>query len=238
VAKQRLDQYKGHLEPSQIAEGMNAALDNAKRLAKAASLLLTKGDYALAASLSALSIEESGKLHVLRSLAVARDDKEVVECWREYRSHTKKNMMWPFHELFAKGARRLDDFTSLFGKDGEHPFLLDQLKQIGFYTDCLGKAHWSIPGAAIDHDLAKILVDTANIFANGRNITETEIQLWIKHLGPVWNGPKELMEHGLVRWYTEMQDQGLVEKGPNAMEEFIVSGVRQTSPQGETEEMI
>jgi len=234
----RLNQYKGKLDPGQIAEGMNAALDNAKRLADAASLLLEHRDYALAASISALSIEESGKLTVLRSLAVARDHKEVVECWREYRSHTKKNVMWPFLDLFAKGARRLDDFAPLFDKEGEHPFLLDQVKQIGFYTDCLGKAHWSVPEAAIDQELAKMLVKTASILAKGRAVTQAEIDLWIKHVGPVWKGPKELMEHGLVQWYKEMQDRGLSEKGTNAMEEFILRGVRVSSPPDETRETV
>ena len=146
MPKKRLEQYKGSLDSGQIAEGMNAALKNASRLADAASLLLKHGDYALAASLSTLSIEESGKLPILRALAVACDDKEIVDCWRQYRSHTKKNVMWPFFDLFARGARCLNDFTSLFDKDGEHPFLLDQVKQIGFYSDCLGKAHWSVPG--------------------------------------------------------------------------------------------
>jgi len=238
MSKKRLDQYKGKLDPGQIAEGMNAALENAKRLADAASLLLEHGDYPLAASLSALSIEESGKLAILRSLAVARDDKEVVECWREYRSHTKKNVMWPFLDLFAKGARRLNDFTPLFDKEGEHPFLLDQVKQIGFYTDCLGKAHWSVPGAAIDEELAKILVNTASILAKRRTVTRAEIDLWVKHVGPVWKSPKELMEHGLAQWYKEMQTQGLAEKGPNAMEDFILHGVRASSPPDETEETV
>jgi hypothetical protein len=172
----------------------------------------------------------------LRPLAVARNEKEVVECWREYRSHTKKNVMWPVLALFAKGARRLDDFAPLFDKDGEHPFLLDQVKQIGFYTDCLGNAHWSVPGAVIDRELAKMLVDTASILAKSRKVAQVEIDLWIKHVGPVWKGPKELMEHALAQWYKEMQNQGLAEKGPNAMEEFILRGVRGSSSLGETEE--
>ena len=225
MATKRLDQYKGNLEAGQIAEGMNAALENAKRLVDASSIILEHGDYPLAASLAALSIEESGKLPVLRSLAVARDDKEVADCWRAYRSHTKKNVMWPLLDLFAKGARRMDDFGPLFDSNGEHPFVLDQVKQIGLYTDCLGNAHWSIPEAAIDHKLAKMLVDTATILAKGHEVTTTEIELWAKHLGPVWRGPKELMEHALARWYEEMQSQGLAERGPNAMEEFILRGI-------------
>lgn len=231
MSKKRLDQYKGKLEPKQIAEGMNAAQENANRLVDAASLLLEHGDHALAVSLSVLSIEESGKLGVLRSLAVARDDKELVECWREYRSHTKKNVMWPVLDLFAKGVSRLNDFLPLFKKDGEHPFLLDQIKQLGFYSDCLGKAHWSIPEVAIDKDLAKMLVNTANILAKGRTVTKVEIDLWVKHLGPVWKDSKEKMERGLVQWYKEMQAKGLAEPGPNAMERFIRLGFQPSSPQ-------
>ena len=226
MSKKRLDQYRGKLDPKQIAEGMNVAIENAKRLADTASLILEHGDHALAASLSALSIEESGKLMILRSLAVAHDDKDVVECWRQYRSHTKKNVIWPFLKLFAKGARCLKDFAPLFDKEAEHPFLLDHVKQLGFYTDCLGKAHWSVPRAAINEELAKILVRTASILAKDRTVTHAEVELWIKHIGPVWKGPQELMEHGLAQWYREMQNQGLAEKGPNAMEEFILHGVR------------
>ncbi len=225
MAKKRLDQYKGRLSAAQIADGMNAALDNAKRLADAAALLLQKENYALAASIASLSIEESGKLTVLRSLAVARNDQEVVQCWREYRSHTKKNRLWPFFQMFAEGARRLDDFGPLLDEKAEHPFLLDQVKQIGFYTDCLGKAHWSVPADVIKEDLATVLVTTAALFAKCSHVTKAEIDLWVKHVGPVWRGPKEHMEHGLSQWYKEMQEQGLAEKGANAMEEFILRGV-------------
>lgn len=225
MMKKRLDQYKGRLTASQIAEGTNAALANAKRLRDAASLLLESQNYPLAASIAALAIEESGKVPILRSLAVARTDEEVALYWREYRSHTRKNVMWLLPQLVAQGARRLDDFRSLFEEDAEHPFLLDQVKQIGFYTDCLGNAHWSVPTKVIDAKLATLLVRTALVFARPKEVTVTEIELWIKHIGPVWKGPKELMEHALVQWYKEMQEKGLVEGEENAMEKFILYGV-------------
>ena len=50
--------------------------------------------------------------------------------------------------------------------------------------------------------------------------------------------PKELMEHGLAQWYEEMQKQGLGEKGPNAMEDFILRGVRSSSPPSEADETV
>ena len=46
------------------------------------------------------------------------------------------------------------------------------------------------------------------------------------------------MENGLAQWYNEMQTQGLAEKGPNAVGEFILHGVRPFSPQDETEEAV
>jgi len=226
--KKRLDQYKGKLTVSQIVEGINAATANAKRLASSAALLFKNEDYALAASISALSIEESGKVPILRAMAVSRNEQELTEEWKRFRSHTNKNIQWLILELFSKGARRLDDFSSLFAEDAEHPYLLDQIKQIGFYTDCLGKAHWSVPVEIIDQKLAQTLVQTAEILANGKKITSTEIELWIKHISPVWKRSKEQMEHGLVQWYKAMQDQGLAKAGTNEMEEFILRGIGKT----------
>jgi|KBSMisStandDraft_5_1062788.scaffolds.fasta_scaffold1110919_2 AbiV family abortive infection protein len=78
--------------------------------------------------------EESGKTSILRHLSVAKDDKEIADCWRAYWSHTKKNAMWILTDLFSQGARKLDDFLPMFLDDAEHPQLLDQVKQISLYT--------------------------------------------------------------------------------------------------------
>lgn len=225
MPKKKLNQYKGMLTPAQIAAGMNAANGNARKLVKAASMLLENGEYPLAASLATLSIEESGKLPILRSLAVARTKEEVNQCWKEYRSHTKKNVMWLLPQLVSNGARRLDDFKILFEEDAKHTFLLDQVKQLGFYTDCLGKTHWSVPVDVIDKELATLIVNVARLFARDREIKQTEVELWVKHIGPVWKGPKELMEHALVQWYKEMQEMRLAKEGENEMKKFILYGI-------------
>ena len=223
--KKRLNQYKGRLTPEKIAEGMNAAINNANRLVENAFLLLENGEYPIAASVAALSIEESGKMSILRNLSLAQNDKYVVQAWRDYRSHTKKNVAWYLPQMVATGARKLDDFKPLFEKGAEHPYLLDQIKQIGFYTDCLGDAHWSNPTEAIDKQLATSLVKIAQLLASKKEVTPVEIELWIKHIGPVWKESVELMEHGLVQFYREMQDKGLAEEGINEMEKFILHGV-------------
>jgi len=236
MANKRLDQYKGRLTPAQITDGMNAAAENANRLADAAELLLDKGHYPLAASVSCLAIEESGKTSILRSLAVARTDEEVVECWRNYRSHTRKNSVWLLPELVAKGARRLVDLRSLFEDEADHPLVLDQVKQIGFYTDCLGRAHWSRPSEVLHEELASRLVQIARLFAKAEPVAEREIQLWIRHIGPVWKGSMEAMEHALVQWYADMQKEGLRARGKNAMEQFILDGVGDQEEQDDLKE--
>jgi AbiV family abortive infection protein len=225
MARKRLDAYKGRLTPVQIAQGINAATANAKRLLDDAVLLFEEKRFPLAASIAILSIEEAGKISILRALALAKDDRAVNDCWRDYRSHTKKNVTWLLPQLVSKGARKLDDFKSLFDETSDHPFILDQAKQLGFYTDCLGKSHWSIPNEAIDQQLAKILVHIAQIFVTERTTTSKEIELWIKHIGPVWMGDPASMKKALANWYTELQEAGLAPEGDNEMEKFIGPGL-------------
>ena len=183
--KKKLDAYRKRLDSAQIATGMNAAAKNACRLAEDAAALLDLRRFTSAASLAILAIEEAGKISVLRGLSVARTDDEVAEGWKDYRTHTRKNVTWLLPTLAAAGAQKLDDFRPLFSDDSDHPYVLDQLKQIAFYTDCLGGAHWSIPEEVIDESLARLLVDTAKIFAHSDEFSEQEILLWIEHLGPV-----------------------------------------------------
>jgi hypothetical protein len=65
MAHSRLDQYKGRLTAAQLAEGMNAATENARHLVRDAVMLLEAGRFPTAASLAALAIEEAGKPAIL-----------------------------------------------------------------------------------------------------------------------------------------------------------------------------
>jgi len=225
VAKKKLDSYKGKLSAHQAAAGINAAIQNAKRLAEDASLLFEAGRFPSAASLAILSIEESGKVSILRSLALAKTREEIADAWREYRSHTKKNASWLLPQLAEQGARKLDDFRPLFEEYSDHPYILDQLKQIAFYTDCLGGAHWSMPQEVIDGSLANMLIQVARTLAKDKQVSENEIELWIKHIGPVWKRDPSWMKKALCNWYREMQDAGLAPAGENEMEKLIKSGL-------------
>lgn len=225
----KLRQYRGALDPSQVAQGMNAAGRNARRLAQDARLLLDSGRFPSAASVALLSVEEAGKAPILRSLALARDGKDLKEAWRGYRSHTRKNVMAGFIDQVLDGARKLDDFAGLFREEADHTTLFDQVKQLGFYTDCLGEAHWSEPEDVVEEGLARQLVQTAEILAESRPVSTEEIELWVEHLGPVWNENSTWMRTALENWYAALQERGLVKEGENAMRTFIREGIRDES---------
>jgi AbiV family abortive infection protein len=225
MGAKRLDQYTGALNPEQVAAGMNAALRNAARLVDDAELLLANNRFASATALAILSIEESGKMGVLRMLASATSPEQVKRLWKDYRSHTKKNVMAAFFDLVQQGARRLEEFHPLFDPTADHAHVVDQVKQVALYSDCLGKAHWSEPHRVIDEPLARSTVRIARLLSKEDEVTTREIELWLTHVAPHLYGNFELAKRGLEAWYTEMQQHGLVAAGPNAMEQFVNQGL-------------
>jgi len=206
----KLGQFTGRLTPKQIADGIHAARDNASRLAADARVLLDLERHPTAAALAILAIEELGKVSILRNLSTASDE-ELGSIWREYRTHTKKNAAWILPQLASQGAKTLGDFRPLFDPSAEHPIVIDQIKQLGFYTDCLANAHWSIPIEVIDAKLASTLVRTAEGLSLGRRVTEREIELWIEHLGPVWNQDMSWMKKAVRNWYEALSREGLLD---------------------------
>lgn len=204
---------------------MNAATQNAERLAKDARLLFDNQRYAGALALAILSIEESGKSRIFRELALARDEKELRECWREYRSHTKKNQLWPLIETFVKGARRAEDFKSLLSADAEHPYVLDKVKQISIYTDCYKKGHWSVPEQIVEKELAQSLLTSAEVLSHSRVITTEEIELWIQYLQPHWKTSTAADQQALFEWDKEMRRRGLLKGDKATMEKFFTTGI-------------
>ena len=188
MGRRKLKQYSGTLDPAQLAEGMNAALRNARRLTDDARTLVDAERYPTAAAMAVLAIEESGKVGVLRRLAIAPDSEIRRKAWRDYRSHRQKNAAWILPDLVAKGARDLDSLGQGIAPSGDHTAILDQVKQIALYTDCLGDAHWSQPEEVIDEQMACTLVKIAELFARDKTVTTKEVELWIDHLGSTSSG--------------------------------------------------
>lgn len=218
----KLNSYRGSLTPRQVVEGMNAARRNAKRLAEDAKLLFEAERFPSAAALAILSIEESGKTSVLRGLAVASNEDELVQGWKGYRTHATKNAHWILLELAESGARKLSDFSQVVSPSSDHSALLDSLKQVAFYTDCLGSAHWSEPSECITKELADSLVFIADTLSKSDSeITEQEIRLWVKHLQPAWHMGDNARQKAILDWHDEMVRSGLARNSQEFFERFI-----------------
>ena len=56
-----------------------------------------------------------------------------------------------------------------------------------------------------------------------KTITEAEINLWVKHLSPVWKQSMERMKEGLLAWQYDVVELGL--KPKDQMPEFLSSGL-------------
>jgi AbiV family abortive infection protein len=204
-----LTQYRGFLTCEQIATGMTAAAQNASRLAEDAGLLLQAGRFPTACSLAILSLEESGKATILRSMATANTQEEILGLWKSYRRHLDKHLLTLMPDRVVNGARRLTDFRDCVNDDtlGERA-TYDAVKQLGFYTDCLGNAHWSIPIEVIDEKLARSLVTTAKVLSEGKHtVTVREHELWVTH---IQNGNTR---QNLLAWAKAMEFEGLHPEG-------------------------
>ena len=198
--------YRGKLSAGQVAAGMNAATGNAERLMKDAEILFEAKRYPSAAALAVLAIEETGKLPILRALAVARSDNSIKDGWKSYRSHQAKNVLWLLPLYALSGVRTLDGFSPLFRPDSKHRKRLDELKQRSIYTDCVGKAEWSEPDEFIEELVAAFVLRTARSLTKEHQITEREIELWIEHVGPDLTKAKR---ENLKNFWSAMTKEGL-----------------------------
>ncbi|HEX2521773.1 MAG TPA: AbiV family abortive infection protein, partial [Terriglobia bacterium] len=171
TTKRPLTLFQGRLTPVKIAEGMNAAERNAKRLAEDARFLFQANRFASAAALAVLAIEEAGKSAVLRGMSVAKTEEDVRKAWKEFRSHTRKNLLWILNDIVRSGARKLEDFGRMFDPESDHPYVLDQIKQLAFYTDCVGKGKWAEPSNVIKEQHARSFVEIAEQLASGHVVT-------------------------------------------------------------------
>jgi AbiV family abortive infection protein len=209
-----LTQYHGPLTPAQAAAGMRAAIENAGHLLSDAEFLLENKRWQRAAALAILSIEEMGKVPVLRGLLLARDERELRESWIQYRSHTKKNVLWVVPQLVTRGARKLEHFRPAYDESSDHAKLLDSVKQLAFYSDACGKCHWSVPRKVVDSALAEEMVRAAKLLVGaGHNAftTEAELEIWCKHMRPVWKTDMNEMNRGLLACYAEAEAKGVLQ---------------------------
>ena len=220
----KLPQYKGQLNASSIAAVMNVAIKNAKRLFNSASILFNNGDYPSSVSLSILAIEEAGKVSILRGIALTREESSLKDYWKNYRNHTEKSKLWNMADFIPRDKDRvsLDDFKEMVSSDNISGKLLDQVKQIGFYTDCLGNANWSVPEEIIGKDFAQDILQIARIHCQrDKTITVQEIELWIECLSPVWMKSMEEMKNFCIEKMLEFHPEMNKESATKMMNEVF-----------------
>ena len=220
-------QFHGQLTPEQAAQGIQVALKNAHSLLLEAELLLENQRWPRATALAILAIEEADKPTRLRCLLLARDEKELKEEWRNFRSHTAKNLMWIFPQLAMEGGRQLEDFRRVVDEGSDHGKTLEVIKQVAFYSDAYGDCNWSMPGNVIDESLAKLIVGVAKILASDKKVTMTsaaELEIWVKHILPVWKGDNVSMKAALLACYAEAHELGVLQGNvtPSEMTKFIL----------------
>jgi AbiV family abortive infection protein len=179
-----------------------------------AELLLRNERWERAAALAILAIEEAGKVAILRSILLARSETELQGEWRAYRSHTKKNVSWIFLKLVEMGARKLEDFRPIFDTGSDHGKIIDALKQECFYSHVADEGEWFSPDQRIDSEMAKSMFTVARLLVKegpSPMTTEAELELWVKHLGPVWKGPMTDMKKALAACYAEAEAKGVLQ---------------------------
>ena len=217
--KSELQPYAGPLTPAQITDGIAAAQSNALRLLDDAKLLLEAGRYPSASALAILSMEERGKVIILKRLALVSDPADLKAAWREYRSHRAKNAGWIIPQLVGQGARTMREMAAGVDPVAEHAGLLDALKQVSFYSDCLANRHWSIPTAVIDQGIARSMVASAEAMWSAREVTLREVELWAQIVGPNYNKPG--MMDAIIRWQQTMVTEGMSDTTPESLEAFM-----------------
>ena len=200
---------------------MNAARRNARRLSDDARSLFDIDRYPSAAALAILSIEESGKVSILRGLALAPDEEHRRQLWDDFKHHRSKNVAWIIPQLVIKGARTLESLRLAVDRSAEHTEFLEEVKQKALYSDFDSNSLWNDPQDLIDEAFAGYLVNTAESLTNGEAVTEREIELWIEYMSPTYRAPIEHQEISLSKWYAAMRQEGLWEEGPISLESFL-----------------
>jgi AbiV family abortive infection protein len=215
----QLKPYSGRLSAAEVTAGIVAAQANAERLISDAKVLIQAERFPSATALAILAMEERGKVTILRRLALLSDDKDVRDAWRDYRSHRAKNTGWILPTLVAGGARTMEGLRPATEKNAEHTFVLDALKQVAVYTDCLGDRHWSLPEEVIDADLARSMIASAELMWGSRAVSEREIELWMDVVAPHYAKPG--MAGAVVAFQAALHAEGLSDTAPESLQAFM-----------------
>jgi AbiV family abortive infection protein len=212
--------YNKKLTPKLAAEGIKIILENSKSLLNDAELLYSSNRFERAVAIAIIAIEESGKLPIIRIILLEDEEKELRKEWKKFRTHTEKNWGLLFTKIPAQSFKKLDDFKVFFdGSNSTKGF--DFLKQFSLYTELLHNTVWQSPSNVVTKELAKSIIETAKLFVGKELIamsTEPELELWVKHLKPVWKKSLTEKKKALAECYQEAENLGVLSGNRTAEE--------------------
>lgn len=217
--------WRGPLTPALAANGINAAIRNARRLLNDATILYNVGSFPSATAIGILAIEEYGKVNIIHQILLAKTDLARKKVWREYTSHTAKNTAWVMPNLLKSGARSVDDFRMLFEKHAKHQYVLDDFKQWSLYTECRG-IFWSEPAQNITAEMAiEVLNHARALVTSLPEFSAERMEIYVKHMAPVWTEHNEdanttAIRNALADYYEECQRCGWMKQGADPHEFF------------------
>jgi AbiV family abortive infection protein len=209
--------YNQRLTPKKAAEGIKTILKNARSLLSDAQLLFDNNKYERATVLAILAIEEFGKVPIIRSILLENDQKELNKEWKRFRSHYEKNWGLAVSDYVTHNSNNIEDFRPIF-ENNDYGKVFDQLKQLGIYTDLFKNGNWSSPDKVITIEIATSILTSAKSFAGKGEqamTTEQELELWIKHLKPVWKKDMLEMKQALINCYDEAESLGVLSVSQN-----------------------
>lgn len=205
-------QFKGYLTLKQITEGAAVAQKNAIALLEDAKLLFAARRFSSASFMAIIAIEEYGKLSILSLMAITPHN-DLKERWRAYRTHTGKNSSWVLPELVDSEPRTIEDLAAITSSDALHPQMLDELKQLCLYTDCLDGVKWSSPDdipSVAPEELATYLLNAAQRVISDTPFSEELLELEAKHLSRVAGTSVAEIKLAFEAFSSEAREKGVL----------------------------
>lgn len=216
------NQYFGKLDSEKAAKGMNLAIKNSQRLLEDSEILFKQDRYSSAVALAILSIEESGKLPILRGLTMEDDDKKIAKKWKSFRNHLQKNNLWILPDLASQGANTFDELKVVYSDEAKHPKTLNALKQISIYTEFVGKAKWTYPDVVITKEIAESMLMIAKILCPNKEITALELDLRKEYLKPVLKKDINSIKQAIIDLNEALNNHGLNSYDEDVLYDFIM----------------
>lgn len=199
------------LTVSELAEGRDAAFNNARELVAEAELLLKSGRHARALFLAQIAGEEVGKGLLLAgyTFSLLRGSLDWKRFWKSFRSHAHKLEAVMMTESLLVPTLRDDERQSELDTLKERASHLEQGKMAALYVDYLS-GHFCLPQSVISSEMASHSLE----WAKGRLAMIREIEKVYAHKPPENWSQKEIQE-----LEAHIKEAMNAERGPSATEE-------------------